>query len=81
MTLQRYCKGETRCHLLSLIVIYCHLLSNNSAQCAVDEREIKYFDFRTFGAATPRLRWPRRAHEASIGRACGTEHHFRGSRK
>ena len=31
MTLQRYCKGETRCHLLSLIVIYCHLLSFNIA--------------------------------------------------
>ena len=68
--LQRYCKGETRCHLLSLIVIYCHLLSNNIAQCIVDEREIKYFDFRTFGAAAPRLRRERRASEGSIGRAC-----------
>ena len=55
---------------LSFIVTYCHLLSNNSAQCAVDEREIKYFDFRTFGAAAPRLRRPCRAPEGSIGRAC-----------
>ena len=28
-------------------------MRNNSAQCAEDEREIKYFDFRTFGAAAP----------------------------
>ena len=45
-------------------------MRNNSVQCAEDEREIKYFDFRTFGAAAPRLRWPRRAPEAIIGRAC-----------
>ena len=44
-------------------------MRNNSAQCAEDEREIKYFDFRTFGAAAPHLRRPRRAPEASIGRA------------
>ena len=43
-------------------------MRNNSVQCAEDEREIKYFDFRTFGAAAPHLRRPRRAPEASIGR-------------
>ena len=47
--MQSYYNCKTRCHLLSFAVIYCHLLSNNSAQCAVDEREIKYFDFRDFG--------------------------------
>ena len=45
-------------------------MRNNSAQCAEDEREIIYFDFRTFGAAAPHLRPPRRAPAASIGRAC-----------
>ncbi len=45
-------------------------MRNNSVQCAEDEREIKYFDFRTFGAAAPHLRRPRRAPEAIIGRAC-----------
>ena len=31
---------------------------------------MKYFDFRTFGAAAPHLQQPRRAPEAIIGRAC-----------
>ena len=53
-------------------------MRNNSAQCAEDEREIKYFDYRTFGAAAPRLRWPRRAHEAIIGRACSVTHWSEG---
>ena len=39
-------------------------------QCAEDEREKIYFNFRTFGAAAPHLRRPRRAPEASIGRTC-----------
>ena len=39
-------------------------------QCAEDEREKIYFNFRTFGAAAPHLRRPRRAPEAIIGRTC-----------
>ena len=53
-------------------------MRNNSVQCAEDEREIKYFDFRTFGAAAPRLRPPRRAPEAIIGRACDVTHWSEG---
>ena len=56
-------------------------MRNNSAQYAEDEREIKYFGFRTFGAAAPRLRPPRRVPAAIIGRACDTKHHFRGVTK
>jgi len=48
-------------------------MRNNSAQCAEDEREKIYFDFRTFGAAAPHLWAPRRVPAAIIGRACGVK--------
>ena len=56
-------------------------MRNNSAQCTENEREIKYFGFRTFGAAAPHLRPPRRAPADIIGHAYGTEYHFRGVTK